>query len=65
VTGRPYVARVTTGLRRPRSGRVGVDLAGTVEAVGKAVTKLRPGDEADALRYLGEGHARGKVVVTV
>jgi len=45
VTGRPYVARVTTGLRRPRSGRVGVDFAGTVEAVGKAVTKLRPGDE--------------------
>lgn len=45
VTGRPYVARPTTGLLRPRSGRVGVDLAGTVEAVGEAVTKLRPGDE--------------------
>jgi NADPH:quinone reductase-like Zn-dependent oxidoreductase len=45
VTGRPYVARAGSGLRTPKDGRLGVDLAGTVEAVGKTVTLFRPGDE--------------------
>ncbi|MFI6425420.1 NAD(P)-dependent alcohol dehydrogenase [Promicromonospora sp. NPDC050880] len=42
--GRPRVARVATGLVRPVNRSVGVDLAGTVEAVGADVTTLRPGD---------------------
>jgi NADPH:quinone reductase-like Zn-dependent oxidoreductase len=33
------------GLNRPREPRVGRDLAGTVEAVGRNVTRLKPGDE--------------------
>ena len=45
LTGRPYVARAQSGLRKPKSNRLGVDFAGTVEAVGKDVTQFRPGDE--------------------
>ena len=45
VMGRPYVGRMAMGLRKPKSDRVGVDFAGTVEAVGNDVTELRPDDE--------------------
>jgi NADPH:quinone reductase-like Zn-dependent oxidoreductase len=44
VTGRPYIARPGAGLRRPKQTVPGGDFAGTVEAVGSAVTDLRPGD---------------------
>lgn len=43
--GRPYLMRVDSGLRKPKSTRLGVDFAGTVEAVGRSVTRFRPGDE--------------------
>ena len=45
VTGRPYVARIMAGLRKPKEPALGVDFAGTVEAVGRDVTDFRPGDE--------------------
>ena len=45
VTGTPWVARPLTGLRRPKSRLLGVDFAGTVEAVGKDVHDLQPGDD--------------------
>ena len=45
MTGEPYVLRLAFGLRRPRHGIPGRDLAGVVAAVGKGVTALRPGDE--------------------
>jgi NADPH:quinone reductase-like Zn-dependent oxidoreductase len=45
VKGRPWIARPTMGLRRPKSERLGVDYAGTLEAVGANVTELQPGDE--------------------
>jgi len=43
--GTPYVGRLGMGLRKPKSTRIGVDFAGTVEAVGAKVTRFRPGDE--------------------
>jgi NADPH:quinone reductase-like Zn-dependent oxidoreductase len=45
--GLPYVVR-PFGLRRPRSGVLGSDVAGQVEAVGGKVTRFRPGDEVYA-----------------
>jgi NADPH:quinone reductase-like Zn-dependent oxidoreductase len=45
MTGVPQFMRLATGLRRPKHRVPGTDVAGTVEAVGKDVTKLRPGDE--------------------
>lgn len=46
--GRPRVSRLFFGLRRPRTRRLGLDVAGTVTAVGADVTTLRPGDEVFA-----------------
>jgi NADPH:quinone reductase-like Zn-dependent oxidoreductase len=43
--GRPYIARLLTGQRKPKITRLGVDVAGQVEAVGKNVTQFKPGDE--------------------
>jgi NADPH:quinone reductase-like Zn-dependent oxidoreductase len=43
--GTPYLGRVAMGLRKPKDTRFGVDFAGTVEAVGSAVTQFKPGDE--------------------
>jgi NADPH:quinone reductase-like Zn-dependent oxidoreductase len=45
VRGVPYIARMAVGVRKPKNRVPGTDLAGTVEAVGKDVTQLRPGDE--------------------
>ena len=42
--GTPRFARVMLGLRRPKHARRGVDVAGTVEAVGAEVTSIGPGD---------------------
>ena len=45
MTGTPWLGRVQTGLRRPKTPFLGTDFAGTVEAVGRDVTGLAPGDE--------------------
>src|ERR1039457_2568335 len=43
--GTPYFVRIMTGLRRPKVTRLGVDVAGQVEAVGRNVTQFKPSDE--------------------
>ena len=43
--GDPYIARLQLGLRYPETRVLGCDVAGRVEAVGKNVTTLQPGDE--------------------
>ncbi len=43
--GKPYIMRMETGLGAPKNPRLGVDFAGTVEAIGKNVKRFKPGDE--------------------
>lgn len=43
--GSPYFMRLMSGLGAPTITRLGVDFSGTVEAVGKDVTRFKPGDE--------------------
>src|SRR5215467_13715294 len=45
VAGVPYILRLATGLRRPKRPVRGSDIAGVVQAVGRQVTDLAPGDE--------------------
>jgi len=45
VRGAPFPVRLATGLLRPKHGISGFDVAGTVDAVGLGVKKIRPGEE--------------------
>ncbi|MCC7498029.1 MAG: NAD(P)-dependent alcohol dehydrogenase [Bryobacterales bacterium] len=43
--GTPLPFRLVAGLNKPKYRIIGNDIAGTVEAVGRDVTKFKPGDE--------------------
>jgi NADPH:quinone reductase-like Zn-dependent oxidoreductase len=45
LAGTPYLVRMGDGYGRPEDPRMGVDFAGTVEAVGAQVRHYKPGDE--------------------
>ena len=49
--GKPYLARFSEGFIKPKTGEIGVDVAGVVEAVGANVTHLKPGDDAYGSRF--------------
>jgi NADPH:quinone reductase-like Zn-dependent oxidoreductase len=43
--GLPYVLRLMAGLRKPKDTRLGADVAGQVEAIGRNITQFNAGDE--------------------
>ncbi len=43
--GEPYAVRLMAGLAKPKNKRLGADVAGVVDAVGRNVTQFKPGDE--------------------
>ena len=45
ITGTPFIARISDGLRRPSRHIPGADIAGKVEAVGSRVTDFSVGDD--------------------
>jgi NADPH:quinone reductase-like Zn-dependent oxidoreductase len=45
VKGKPFVARLSLGLREPKIKTPGKDVAGVVEAVGANVKQFKPGDD--------------------
>lgn len=57
--GTPYLMRAEAGMGFPQDPRLGVDFSGTVEEIGKGVTKFKPGDEV----FGGRDGALGEYVV--
>ena len=50
-TGKPFLFRFFTGaLLKPKNTRLGIDVAGQVQAVGEKVKQFRPGDEVFGCR---------------
>jgi NADPH:quinone reductase-like Zn-dependent oxidoreductase len=45
MSGEPYLMRASSGWGAPDNIFLGTDFAGTVEAIGKRVTRFKPGDE--------------------
>jgi NADPH:quinone reductase-like Zn-dependent oxidoreductase len=43
--GRPRMARMGTGLGKPKNAGLGLDVAGQVETVGEGITRFQPGDD--------------------
>jgi NADPH:quinone reductase-like Zn-dependent oxidoreductase len=57
--GEPYVMRMGSGIGAPTDSRMGVDFSGVIEAVGKDVTRFKPGDAVFGAR----GGAFGEYVL--
>ena len=50
----PFLARLENGLRKPKNTRLGADVAGRVEAVGRNVAQFQAGDEVFGSMPLNE-----------
>jgi NADPH:quinone reductase-like Zn-dependent oxidoreductase len=57
--GEPYVMRLGAGIGAPNDMHMGVDFAGTIEAIGQNVTRFKVGDAV----FGGRGGAFGEYVV--
>jgi NADPH:quinone reductase-like Zn-dependent oxidoreductase len=51
--GKPFLVRLGSGFPRPRHRTLGFDVAGDVEAVGRAVTQFRVGEEVFGASHFG------------
>jgi NADPH:quinone reductase-like Zn-dependent oxidoreductase len=49
--GKPYLARMSEGFRRPKDWQLGLDVAGIAEEVGPDVTDVKPGDRVYGSRW--------------
>jgi NADPH:quinone reductase-like Zn-dependent oxidoreductase len=52
--GAPFLARLVNGLFKPKNPRLGADVAGRVEAVGRTVTQFQVGDDVFGCMPLNE-----------
>jgi NADPH:quinone reductase-like Zn-dependent oxidoreductase len=53
IEGKPYLARLFSGLTKPKNPILGVELAGEIESLGKDVKKFKEGDQV--FGYCGYG----------
>ena len=51
--GAPFLARLEFGLRKPKISRLGADVAGRVEAIGRNVTQFQIGDDVFGDIFVG------------
>ena len=48
--GTPYGVRIVAGLRKPKITKLGADVAGQVETIGRNITQFKPGDQVFGVR---------------
>src|SRR3990172_5073039 len=53
--GAPFLVRLMDGLFKPKNPKLGADVAGRVEAVGRNIEQFKPGDEVFGISRGGAG----------